>query len=78
MGTKEHLALLLVAANPDLPRWVLAEIADMSPSRLSIISCCALGQQYLSELGQMTPDRLAPYRLPETDPPRLAMSPKDR
>ena len=67
MGTKERLAVLLVAANTDVPRWVLAKIAGISPSRLSVICCCPLGQQYLTELRQMPPDRLAPCRLTETD-----------
>jgi hypothetical protein len=37
-----------VAANPDEPRWMVAQRFEISLSRLSIITCSPAGQQYLA------------------------------
>jgi hypothetical protein len=49
----EYSILRFVAANPDMPKWLIAERFDMSPQRLSIISCCPLGQTFLKALRKL-------------------------
>jgi len=46
----EYASLRYVAANPDMPKWLIAERFGMRPQRLSIITCCPLGQTFLRAL----------------------------
>ena len=55
--------LKYVAANSDLERYRIAEFLDISPSRLSVLTCSAVGQQYMAELERAPRSLLAPYRL---------------
>jgi hypothetical protein len=50
LSPKELAILQFVAANPDMPRWKIAEHFDISGSRLSVLTCCRLGKAYLEKL----------------------------
>ena len=50
---REYAILRFVAANPDMPKWLIAERFGISPQRLSILSCCPLGQMFLKALRKL-------------------------
>jgi hypothetical protein len=56
-------ALYYIAANPDLPRYQIAEALGISLSRLSTISCSPTGVTYLERLKQLDPAKLARFIL---------------
>ncbi len=62
LTTRARRALHYVAANPGLPRWRIAEHLGIGLSRLSILTCCALGRAYLDTLCHLPPDAHADYR----------------
>jgi hypothetical protein len=45
--------LRFVAANPDMPQWIKAKRCGISHQRLSILTCCPLGQAYLKALREL-------------------------
>ena len=50
---REYAILSFVAANPDMPRWLIAERFGISQSPLSIVTCSALGRWYLDFLSKV-------------------------
>lgn len=56
-------ALCYIAANPDLPRYRIAEFLGISLSKLSNISCSPRGVAYLEHLKQLDPAKLAAFNL---------------
>lgn len=48
LGWEERRILDHVAANPDKPRWMIAEHFGISLSHLSIIACSPEGVKYLA------------------------------
>lgn len=60
---KDKLALKTIAANPDAYRWQIANKLGISLSKLSIISCSALGQEYLKYLSSTPHEQLQAFRL---------------
>ena len=50
---REYAILRFVATNPDMPKWLIAERFGISPQRLSILTCCPLGQMYLRALRKL-------------------------
>ena len=65
----EYAILRFVAADPDMPKWLIAERFGISPQRLSIISCCPLGQSFLKALREL-------HRLEGTEYEMLPQSPE--
>jgi len=65
MQTKVKLALLTVAANPDLPRWLIADHLDISGSKLSTITCSKLGVAALAQLKSASQESLTPFVINE-------------
>ena len=63
LTTRDRRALHYVAANPGLPRWRIAEHLGIGLSRLSILTCCALGRAYLETLRHLPPEAHADYRI---------------
>ncbi len=57
-------AINVVAANLDVPRYVIAERLGLSGSQLSNITCSPRGVAELKRLGQLPAEELAQYRLP--------------
>jgi hypothetical protein len=53
LSFREFAILRHLAANPDLPRWRIAEQFGVSPARLSVLTCCPIGQAYLRVLAEM-------------------------
>ena len=49
----EYAILRFVAAHPEMPRWSIAERFGISVQRLSLITCCSLGQCYLKALREL-------------------------
>ena len=49
LRARDKEALMYVAANSDLERYRIAEFLDISLSRLSVLTCSAVGQQYMAE-----------------------------
>jgi hypothetical protein len=60
-----ELAIRVVAANLDAPRWLLAERLNMSSSKLSTITCSPAGRARLDELTAEQPLWLSDYHLVE-------------
>lgn len=60
---KEKVALNYVAANPSLYRWVIAKHLKISLSRLSILSCCEQGIDYLECIKRRPLGYLIPFRI---------------
>jgi hypothetical protein len=56
-----EIALLTVAANPDLERYRIAQHLGMSGSKLSTITCSPRGRATLDQLKQLPPEKLQPY-----------------
>lgn len=56
------LVLKVVAANPDLERWKIANTLGLSPARLSNITCSPEGARILAAFAESTED-LSNYRL---------------
>lgn len=56
------LVLKVVAANPDLERWRIANALEISPARLSNITCSPEGAKILAALAGNAED-LPNYRL---------------
>ena len=50
LTAEDRCALQYVVANPSHPRWMIAEHLGMGQSRLSVLTCCPLGQAYLETL----------------------------
>jgi hypothetical protein len=48
IGPWEKQMLDYVIANPDVPRWLIAKLFGVSPSRLSVVTCSPAGQRYLA------------------------------
>ena len=60
-------AIMTVAANPDLPRWKIAEHLGMSLSKLSTITCSPKGEFVLKHLLQNPPKDLDIFIIESTD-----------
>ncbi len=50
LSFNEFAILRYVADHPELPRWRIAEHFSISPARLSVLTCCPLGQAFLEAL----------------------------
>lgn len=56
-------ALCIVAANPDLERYRIAEYLGISASTLSTITCSPRGRAQLERIRELPAEDLAPFRL---------------
>lgn len=63
LGYKERVAVNYVAANPGMYRWVIARHLKISLSRLSILTCCAQGQEHLESIKERPLGYLIPFRI---------------
>ena len=64
---KDEIALLYVAANSGLERYKIAMYLGISGSRLSIISCSDLGENFLNQASMLPVDVLAPLKITNED-----------
>lgn len=55
------MALLTVAANPNMERYRIATYLGMSGSKLATITCSLRGAATLDQLKQLPSEKLAPY-----------------
>ena len=53
MTLHEYAILRFIAANSDMPNWAVAERFGISRARLSILTCCSMGQRYLNALREL-------------------------
>ena len=60
---KEKVALNYIAANPEQYRWIIAGHLKISLSKLSVLSCCEQGREYLCSVKSRPWDYFLPYKI---------------
>ena len=60
---KQRVILAHVAANPGAPRWRIAERVGISLTRLSVLTCCPVGQEFLDKLTGVPSKQLDSFRI---------------